>query len=272
MKLAKINVLLLFVVVAILDVETIVDISLVKSVMLTGNSVVTEIIVSDMDEIDGSVLDDKLMVDWTSSVDIASVVMSVVKSVTIVLSVLVEDIEIVVDSALMVLSFCLVLVSLVDVKISIGVDAFSVLAVISVGIVVLLDENIISEDVRVDAEDISVIVLISVVEDISIVVGFVVDISVDTSNVVDSSVVDMLGSSVVSSLLENINLVSGICLLFRLLGGVVVIFICTGVDISTKIVVSCSPFVKSVVVIFDSSMFVVISTFVKVILSLVACE
>jgi len=200
-------------------------------------------------------------------VDIASVVISVNKSVTIVLSVLVEDIEIVVDSKSTVLLLCSVIPSLVDDTISTEFDTLSLLAILAV-----LGEKVISGDVAIDSEEISFTVLTSNVEDISIVVGFVVDISVVVSNSVDRSlIVDILGLSV-TSVLENINLVSGICLFFRLLDGVVEDIFCIGVDIAltlTETVVPCSPFTESVVTI-EFSMFVVISTFIEVVLSSVS--
>jgi hypothetical protein len=100
--------------------------------VLTDISVDDAIVSDDERDVDGSVLDDKLMVDVISVLDIASVLVSVIESDTIVLSVSVEDIEAVVNSIGVVLSLFSVLESAVDDEISTEDDIFPLLVIVSV--------------------------------------------------------------------------------------------------------------------------------------------
>jgi len=100
--------------------------------VLTDISVDDAIVSNDESDVDGSVLDDKLMVDEISVVDIASVLDSVIESDTTVLSVSGEDIDIVVNSIGVVLSLFSVLESAVDDEISTEVDIFPLLVIVSV--------------------------------------------------------------------------------------------------------------------------------------------
>jgi len=94
--------------------------------VLTNISVDDAIVSDDERDVDGSVLDDKLMVDVISVLDIASVLVSVIESDTIVLSVSVEDIDSVVKS------IGVVLESAVDDEISTEEDIFPLLVIVSV--------------------------------------------------------------------------------------------------------------------------------------------
>lgn len=126
-----------------MDVDETVDVSLVKSVVVVENSVVNvsdsddDDDANDVDIVDGSVLDDKLMVVCKSVVEVTSVDISVVESVKIVPSVLVEISEIVVDSVDTVSSVRSVLNSGDVEEISTEDNVLSVLVPVSVGIVVL---------------------------------------------------------------------------------------------------------------------------------------
>jgi len=97
--------------------------------VLTNISVDDAIVSDDERDVDGSVLDDKLTVDVISVLDIASVLVSVIESDTIVLSVSVEDIETVVNSIGVVLSLFSVLESAVDDEISTEDDILVIVSV-----------------------------------------------------------------------------------------------------------------------------------------------
>jgi len=100
--------------------------------VLTDISVDDAIVSDDERDVDSSVLDDKLMVDVISVLDIVSVLVSVVESDTTVLSVSVEDIDAVVNSIGVVLSLFSVLESVVDDEISTEDDIFPLLVIVSV--------------------------------------------------------------------------------------------------------------------------------------------
>lgn len=273
-----------------MNIETTVDVSLLKSVLVVEISVV-DVMDSDEDDdendvdiVDGSVLDEKLVVGCKSVVEDTSVDISVVKSVKIVPSVLVESSEIVVDTTDAVCSVCSVLISGDVDEISTEDNVLSIFITVSVDIVVLgdvsvCDENVVcSVIVEDELEEIVVIVFVSSVEDVSLDVTSVVNMSVvEDISVVDSKVVVDLSGSLVDPPLENIILASAIsaCLFFRLIEDLVVSAIVgTRVVVSmtsTGMVVSFSLFMESVVISVSWSAFVIISTSVIVIFSLSNC-
>lgn len=204
--------------------------------MLIGNSV--EVILDSDDEnvVDDSIVDDTM-------VDVKSVVVSEVKSVETVFSVLIEDADSVVDSTEVESLVSVLLSSEVD-DWYVEVNTFSLLVIVD-----SIDVTSVSVWSDVTEDEVDEIAFSSVV-DISVVVKSVVDMSVVVRSVVDKSVVraGSAGNSVD---------VSGIaCLFFRLTEelGVVVIVSLTFLGI----VVSFSLSAASVVIVVDSSTVVII--------------
>lgn len=259
--------------------------------MLTDISVDDAIVSDDERDVDSSVLDGKLIVDVISVLEIASVLVSVIESDTVVLSVSVEDIDTVVKSIEVVLSLFSVLETADDDEISTEDDIFPSLVIVSVWSVSVWDVIVVgSGDIDGDADEtgvtVSTIEKISIVVGMSIVVGSVVEISVVDISVVDISVVEimvedskvldksfeMLGIFVVLAL-GNLSWASKMaCLFLRLVGEVVVIeFSFFSVDvafISEGTVLPFSVFIESVVNLIDSSSnFIVFFESVSVILS-----
>lgn len=234
-----------------------VGVSLVESVVLIGNSVEVILDSDDENKVDDSMLDDIM-------VDVKSVVISVVKSVEPVFSVLIEDADAVVHSTELVSLVSVLLSDAVDEK-YIEVDTFSL--VVSVDSVDVTSVSFWSDVTEDDVDEI----VVSSVDDISVVVKSVVDISVVVRSVVDKSVVDksvveksvvdksVVDKSVVSDWFTGgLVVVSGItCLFFRLIRELEVVAISSLILVG--IVVSFSLFSESVVTIVDSSTFVVIA-------------
>lgn len=213
-----------------------VGVSSVEPVVLIGNSV--EVILdSDVEnEVDDSMVD-------VIMVDVKSVVVSVVNSVEPVFSVLIEDADAVVDST-EVESLVPVLLSGVVDGWYVEVDKFSLLVIVdSVGVTSVSVCSDVTDD---DVDDIA---LSSSVVDISVLVRSVVDMSVVVKSIVDESVVTD------GSVGESVDVTGIACLFFRLTEelGVVVVSLTL-----VEIVVSFSLSTESVVIVADSSIFVVI--------------